>query len=63
MALVECKECGGQVSDTAPICPHCGMVEPGIWRRIIPLQVAVDVYKRDANIRIMPLLDGVSLAA
>lgn len=24
MALVKCPECGGQVSDTAPACPHCG---------------------------------------
>ena len=24
MALVQCKECGGQVSTLAPACPHCG---------------------------------------
>ena len=24
MALVECKECGGKVSDKAAACPHCG---------------------------------------
>lgn len=25
MALIECSECGGQVSDQAEACPHCGM--------------------------------------
>lgn len=24
MALINCPECGKQVSDTAPSCPHCG---------------------------------------
>ena len=24
MSLINCPECGGQVSDTAAFCPHCG---------------------------------------
>jgi hypothetical protein len=24
MAMVQCKECGGQISDNANTCPHCG---------------------------------------
>lgn len=24
MALVDCKECGNQISDKAATCPHCG---------------------------------------
>lgn len=24
MALIECNECGGKVSDMADACPHCG---------------------------------------
>lgn len=24
MALINCKECGGQMSDSASFCPHCG---------------------------------------
>ena len=24
MALIKCPECGGQVSDKAPACIHCG---------------------------------------
>lgn len=24
MALIQCPECGGSVSDRAPTCPHCG---------------------------------------
>ena len=25
MALIKCLECGNEVSDKAPICPHCGV--------------------------------------
>jgi len=28
MALVECKECGKEVSDKAKVCPHCGIETP-----------------------------------
>lgn len=28
MALVECPECGGEVSDAAESCPHCGHPDP-----------------------------------
>lgn len=28
MALVECRECGGVVSDAASTCPHCGYPNP-----------------------------------
>lgn len=32
MALLECQECGGQVSSTAGACPHCGYREPApVW--------------------------------
>ncbi len=24
MALINCKECGQQISDSAAVCPHCG---------------------------------------
>jgi len=24
MAMVKCKECGKEISDTAKACPHCG---------------------------------------
>lgn len=33
MAIVNCKECGGQVSSTAPTCPHCGTLAGGSLRR------------------------------
>jgi len=26
MAMVQCKECGGQISHNANTCPHCGDV-------------------------------------
>ena len=25
MALAPCRECGAQISDQAPACPHCGV--------------------------------------
>lgn len=28
MAILECKECKGKVSDTAATCPHCGATVP-----------------------------------
>lgn len=28
MAIVKCRECGGQVSTKAVACPHCGAVNP-----------------------------------
>lgn len=28
MALINCPECNGQVSDSAPSCPHCGYLLP-----------------------------------
>ena len=27
MALIKCKECGAQISDTAAFCPQCGFNE------------------------------------
>lgn len=30
MALVKCKECGKEVSNTAKVCPHCGVKHPSI---------------------------------
>lgn len=24
MAIIQCPECGGQISDSAKCCPHCG---------------------------------------
>lgn len=32
MALVPCRECGKDVSDSAPKCPHCGVVTPSLAR-------------------------------
>jgi len=29
MGLVSCRECGQEVSDAAPVCPHCGAPHPG----------------------------------
>ena len=29
MALTYCRECGGEVSSEAVLCPHCGLKNPG----------------------------------
>ncbi len=29
MAMTKCKECGKEVSQKAPTCPHCGVKDPG----------------------------------
>ena len=28
MSMVRCRECGGEVSSQAAVCPHCGISEP-----------------------------------
>ena len=28
MSIVNCKECGGDISNKAQVCPHCGVPEP-----------------------------------
>lgn len=30
MALVSCKECNKQISESAIVCPNCGIANPGI---------------------------------
>lgn len=39
MALVNCRECNGQVSDSAAACPHCGAKVPkkpsNTWKWVI----------------------------
>jgi uncharacterized paraquat-inducible protein A len=33
MALVECHECGQPKSDTAKVCPHCGVKTYFLWKQ------------------------------
>lgn len=35
MPIINCQECGGKISTSAPMCPHCG----------IPLAVTVEMSK------------------
>lgn len=30
MALIQCRECKGTVSDAARVCPHCGVDTPNL---------------------------------
>ena len=49
MALVECKECGGQVSDKATACPHCGFPNPEMSGDPPPIFVASAVEPQGAD--------------
>lgn len=48
MALVKCKECGGQVSTSAKACPSCGAKPPksgiGVVGSLVLLGIAVFLY-------------------
>jgi hypothetical protein len=30
MAIARCRECGGDVSSEAVVCPHCGIRDPAV---------------------------------
>jgi len=49
MALVKCRECGGQVSHVAPTCPHCGQPNPGITADQPPILAARTVEPKIAD--------------
>jgi hypothetical protein len=42
MALIQCRECGKNVSDEAPACPHCG----------VPMSVAVTPVTEQSSKRV-----------
>ena len=51
MALVQCKECGREVSSSARKCPHCGVPGPGVvisktvWQVLgVLLAIAVGLF-------------------
>lgn len=43
MSMVRCRECGGEVSSQAAVCPHCGVSEPA-------RAVAADAVHRHDNV-------------
>lgn len=42
MALIKCKECGKNISDTTPACIHCGL----------PIEDNIEEYTNDNNEKI-----------
>lgn len=52
MALRNCRECGKQVSMTAPTCPHCGVKKPYVktledapeWQRVFLKFVGMPIF-------------------
>lgn len=49
MALIDCPECGGQVSDRAPTCPHCGVPIANAASASAPAEVASSDARADAT--------------
>jgi len=43
MALTKCEECGGQLSDRAEQCPHCGAPLRKRTRRLVAMLIGVGV--------------------
>lgn len=56
MALVQCRECGSQVSDTAATCPHCGVSGPA---GLCVLRVERKAKFGGAALRVNLFIDGV----
>ena len=46
MALIQCGECKGQVSDQASACPHCGAPLVSAATAVAPAEVPVTPVKR-----------------
>ena len=45
MALVKCKECGSEISDSAKLCPQCGFKPPKTkWWLWGPVLLVVGVF-------------------
>ncbi|MBE6728420.1 MAG: zinc ribbon domain-containing protein [Ruminococcaceae bacterium] len=38
MSMIYCRECGKQISDQAPMCPHCGAFRQTVPQNINPAQ-------------------------
>ena len=45
MAIVRCRECGGDVSSEAVVCPHCGIRDPAA--AVAPAGAGARVHDRD----------------
>ena len=42
MALINCEECGREISDRATVCPHCGSPVPPAEAAVVPTPARVD---------------------
>jgi hypothetical protein len=49
MALNQCKECKGKVSDKALMCPHCGFGMPRILENLLHQQKTRDAHQEVFN--------------
>jgi phage regulator Rha-like protein len=48
MALINCYECGKEISDKAQACPHCGAPVEEITEDIIPISEETEILKPNA---------------
>ena len=58
MALINCKECGKQISDQAAACPNCGVPVAGLRPAETPVTVTVP-KSRSVAVLLAMLLGGV----
>jgi len=58
MALIKCQECFGQVSDQAPVCPHCGAPS-----KMIPSVMVVGPKKPSKTAKVLSIIVVLSIGA
>jgi len=58
MAIIKCRECGGQVSTKAAACPHCGATNPA-GEVASTARVAAPPKKKSSTLKIVLIAVGV----
>lgn len=66
MALIDCPECGRQVSDRAPACPACGYPRQGqakapVHRAVQTIELTGKRWKALQLVSVMVMLLGLAL--
>lgn len=58
MAITNCKECGKEVSNTAPACPHCGVTSPNMTTVQRDLESSKVKFRKGALWGVATLITG-----
>lgn len=63
MALVNCAECGREISDVATTCPQCGAPGPGLVRQALAANASRATWSAGCTLAIaVPLVLGILYA-